>query len=372
MHDQTSPIPSASDLRHDHRTLWFLMPLFMALSTSADADHPTVAFGSEASGPINTIAATALPVGNWAMGLRNELIDRDAFTDRRLASLAGQGVEDVHSVDSINSTSASLAYGLSERITVSVRLPWVIRDNIREGELEAGEGEAHAHGDAAGLGDLVFLGNYRAVHWDGFDAALQIGFKAPSGTTEEDDAGARLETEFQPSTGSWDFLVGGAMSKAFGRWGLHTNVLFNLTTEGSQDTELGDAVFYNLAAVVALTGSDAVDHHHGATLAAHPHLRIDAMLEINGETRWKNEIAGVSEANSGGTIVYLSPGVRASYGKVGGFISVGYPIVDDPKGVQTDVDFRLVGGVSLWCVFNVLMQSARPQPRVAVIIEFDP
>ena len=347
MHDRTLPVLTATDLRHDRRTRWVLMALLLALSASAGADHPTVAFGSEASGPINTIAATALPVGKWAVGLRNELIDRDAFANQRLVSLVERGVEDVHSVDPINSASISLAYGFSERVTVSARLPWVMRDNIREGELEDGEAEAHAHGDVSGLGDLVLLGNYRAIHSNGFDGAWQLGFKAPSGTTDEDDAGARLETEFQPGTGSWDFLVGGAMSKTLGRWALHTNVLLNLTTEGAQNTELGDAVFYNLAAVFALNRNEPVDdHHHGAAHAAHPHLRIDAMLEINGETRWKNEIAGVSEVNSGGTIVYLSPGVRASYGKVGGFISFGYPIVDDAKGVQTDVDFRLVGGVS--------------------------
>lgn len=171
-----------------------------------------------------------------------------------------------------------------------------------------------------------------------------MGFKAPSGETHESGRGERLETEFQPGTGSWDFLIGGALSRARGRWGLHANLLFHLTNEGSQDTEFGNALFYNAAVVYAL--SENGHPHHGEHIGSHPHLRWDAMLEINGETRWKNEIGSTSEAHSDGTVVYLSPGLRVSYRQVGAFVSIGYPIVDAPKGVQTDVDFRLIGGVS--------------------------
>lgn len=325
-----------------HRCAFFYA--FLLLSSPVNADHPTVVFGSEASGPINTLAAAAMPAGKWALGLRNEIIDRDAFSGARLAGLAAQGLEGVHTIDQINSTSAALAYGATDKITLSVRVPRVARDNIRESELEGGVGEAHGHGDASGLGDLVFLGSYRALHANGFDASVQMGFKAPSGETHESDRGERLETEFQPGTGSWDFLIGGALSRALGRWGLHANLLFHLTNEGSQDTEFGDALFYNAAVVYAL--SENGHPHHGEHVGAHPHLRWDAMLEINGETRWKNEIGGASEAHSGGTVVYLSPGLRVSYRQVGAFLSIGYPIVDAPKGVQTDVDFRLIGGVS--------------------------
>ena len=311
---------------------------------SALADHPTVAFGSEASGPINTIAATPMPVGKWAIGLRNEFVQRDALADDRLAGFAAQGIEGVHSVATINSASLAVAYGLSDALTLSVRLPWVARSEIREGEIEDGEAAAHNHGDASGIGDLVALGNWRALHNDNFDAALQLGFKAPTGETEEADGAERLESEFQPGSGSWDLLVGGALSRILGRWSVHSNILFNLSSEGAQDTAIGDALFYNLAAVYALNGDQ--DHHRNANVATHKHWRFDAVLEINGETRWKNEIAGVDEDNCGGTVIYLSPGLRASFGQLGGFISAGLPIVDDPNGVQTDIDFRLVGGMS--------------------------
>jgi hypothetical protein len=308
------------------------------------ADHPSVAFGSEANGPINTIPATVMPVGKLAIGFRNEWINRDAFSDEALETFAEQGVEDVHSIDVLNSASISATYGLTTDLTISARLPWVTRDNIREGELEDGVGEAHSHGSTGGLGDLVVLANYRTIESKNLDVSIQLGFKAPSGDTNASDDDDVLETEFQPGSGSWDLLFGAAVSRTVGRWGLHANVLFDLTTEGSQDAEFGDSLSYNVAAVYALSPND--DSHHGSHRSSHPHVRWDAMLEINGESRWKNAIAGELEANSGATTVFISPGLRASYQDIGFFVSVGLPIVEDSNGVQTDADFRLVGGLS--------------------------
>lgn len=316
--------------------------LLFAYNPGARADHPGVAFGSEASGPINTIAATPLPRGGWAAGVRDEHIDRDAISDARLAALADAGVEDVHSVDSVNSLSLSVAHGLTDDLTISLRLPWVDRRDIRAGEHEHGEAEAHAHGSSSGLGDVVVLGSYRVFAGGGLDAALQLGFKAPSGDTTEADGDERLETEFQPGSGSWDFIVGGALSRSLGRWSLHGNVLANISTEGAQDTEIGDALFYNVAAVYRPGDSAEHVHEDGDT---HHHLVFDVMLELNGETRWKNDAHGHTEPNSGGTVVYLAPGVRVSWRNVGAFLSWGFPIVDDANGIQTDVEWRLVGGL---------------------------
>lgn len=334
-------------VRHNKNVLTRLVvALGLGLAAvSACADHPAIAFGSEASGPINTIGATPLPAGSAAVGIRNEYIERDQFSDARLAALAESGIEDVHSVDSINSASISLGYGLTDDLSVSIRLPFVSRHDIREGELEHGEAEAHPHGDTSGLGDLVALGSYRFYSSENVDAAIQAGFKAPTGDTDEADRGSRLETEFQPGSGSWDFIIGAALSRTHGKIGLHANVLANISSEGSQDTEFGDALFYNVAAVYPILGETA--HGHDDAETSHAHFKLDAMLEVNGETRWKNDVGGTSEPNSGGTVVYLSPGLRLSHGKVGAFVSAGVPIIDDSKGVQTDIDIRLVGGIGI-------------------------
>jgi hypothetical protein len=308
---------------------------------SAQADHPTIAFGSESSGPINTIPATLLPKGAASVGIRTEVIDFDRFSDSRLEDFASTGEEGVHSVDRLVTTSVSFAYGMTDDLSVSVRLPHVKRKNIREGELEGGVPEAHEHGDADSIGDLVVLGQYRFLNTHSVDVSLLGGIKVPTGKTTLKDDGARLETEFQPGSGSWDGLLGLAASIEMERVGVHGNVLYSLNSEGDQDTEIGDAFFYNLGLTFNLT--DAI--HQGSHQHSHRHLKWDAMLELNGELRDKNEVDDSKEDNTGGNLLYLSPGLRLSSSEGwGAFLSVGFPVHDDLNGIQTDVDYRVVAG----------------------------
>ena len=313
------------------------------------ADHPTVAFGNEASGPIVTIAAPTMQRGTWGAGIRTEVIENDEFSDQKLANYADQGIEGVHSVDRIINTSLAVGYGVTDDLTLSVRLPYVERKNIREGEIEDGEAEAHAHGDSSGLGDLLLFGQYRVLETDSTDITLNLGIKAPTGeTNDKDDAGHRFETEFQPGTGSWDYLVGGAISHVNNNFGYHANVLFNKTNEGSQSTEIGDILSYNFAMTYRLNSEEHSEHNH-----VHHHdadstdIKWDAIIELNGETRRKNKISGHSEQHSGGTALFISPGVRVTAGKFSGFISVALPVVENMNGKQTNIDARVVAGFSL-------------------------
>lgn len=332
---------------------FFLVLALSIFSTFVSADHPTVAFGAEDVGPISTISATPIPAGTWGLGLRSEIINNDAFSTEQLEDFAANGLEGVHSIDRLNSTSLSLSYGVTDNLSVNSRIPYIERRNIRESELEEGEAEAHTHGDSVGFGDLLVLAQYKISNSKKSDISLQFGVKAPTGETDvKDNDGIRFETEFQPGSGSWDFLLGTAISKNINGFSYHANILFNLTTQGSQSTEIGDALSYNAALSyrMALTDTHDPDHDH----ASHDHADLesstakwDLLIELNGVTRVKNEIAGIKDQNSGGTTVFLSPGIRLSSGKFGGFISVGVPVIEDQNGKQTDINTRIVVGASL-------------------------
>ena len=306
------------------------------------ADHPALVFGSESSGPINTISAFSMPQHAVSAGIRTEVINFNRFSDTRLETFASNGEEGVHSVDSLVTTSVSLVYGVTDNFSVSARLPYVKRTRIRESELEDGEAEAHAHGDADGLGDLAVLGQYRFLEGGRIDMALLAGIKIPTGSTTQKDGDERLEAEFQPGSGSWDGLFGLSASTGSDRLGLHASLLYSLTTEGDQRTETGDAFFYNLGVTMNL--SDAI--HQDAHQHNHSHLRWDLILELNGETRDKTRVDGHNEANTGGKLLYLSPGIRVSSSTGWGvFLSVGLPVADDLNGTQTETDYRIVGGL---------------------------
>jgi hypothetical protein len=289
-----------------------------------------------------------MPVGSWGFGVRSEIINNDEFSTEQLEDFAASGLEDVHSIDRITNTSFSLIYGATENINISARLPYIKRVNIREGELEGGLPEAHTHGDSSGVGDLLLLGQYSMMKRTSFDASVLFGVKAPTGETDiRDDDGIRFETEFQPGAGSWDYLLGVSLSKDSGNFGYHFNVLYNKTTEGSQSTEIGDAISYNAALTYRLNDSHATHDHKHIGAADANGLTWDFSVELNGETRRKNKISGVSEDNSGGTTIYISPGFRVSSKIFSGFVSYGIPVEEDQKGTQTDTDSRIVAGFSL-------------------------
>lgn len=325
-----------------------IFPLVALSATNAMADHPTVVFGSGTSGPINTVSAVPLAMDQWALGFRTEITHFDAFSDAELEGFAASGREGVHSMDVLGSTSIAVGYGVTENLTLSVRLPYVRRENIREGEVDVVP-EVHLHGDSSGIGDAVILGQYRFLNKQSLNAAVMLGVKAPTGKTNvNDNAGSRQETEFQPGTGSWDILLGAAIGK-LGNAGIgyHANFLSHITTEGAQDTRMGNAFFLNAALVYRLPESK---HSHDADVkntARHNHAHWDLLLEINAENRQADKVLGIDEANSGGTLVFLSPGIRFSSGSNwGGFLLIGVPIGERLSGEQAAIQYRVAAGFS--------------------------
>jgi hypothetical protein len=207
---------------------------------------------------------------------------------------------------------------------LALRLPYVLRTNIREGHHEHVGGVAlntvDARGDSQGIGDAVLLAQGRFLNnvMTGTQAAFLIGVKAPTGATNRHDAqGLLFEAEFQPGSGSWDGLFGLAMTQRFGAWSLDGNVLYQLTSTGTQDTNLGSRILFNAAVsyrVVGATGDPRAafahaghehkrsakhDHTNGT---AHTHVEapswvVDLVLELNGERHEMQTIAGVQDIN---------------------------------------------------------------------------
>jgi hypothetical protein len=71
------------------------------------------------------------------------------------------------------------------------------------------------------------------------------------------------------------------------------------------------------------------------------------VLELNGEWHAREVVAGATDPNSGGNVVFLSPGVRLSYDKWSGFVSVGVPVVNELNGIQAEPDWRVLTGVAV-------------------------
>ena len=348
----------------------------LLLSSPVLAHHPSGATSTGGAGPIGTISATTLDQGQGAAALFFEMVKINAFTDAQLKTFAGQHIH-AHSLDAILAPTLVYAYGVTKDFTIIGRVPVIVREDIREGHHSHGPGgnSVDERGDSAGIGDVTLLGQYRFYNnrSSQTEMAVLLGIKIPTGRSNLTDAlGERFETEFQPGSGSWDGLFGLAYTQRFGAWSFDANILYQLSTTGAQATDMGDRFLYNAAVSYRLFGSNSKalsgrmnagapfaeqPMYHGGPKAHHHHEEppapaprgpaLDVVLELNGEWHGHQVIDGVTDANSGGNVLYLSPGVRYSVDKWSAFASVGFPIVNQVYGIQAEPDWRLLTGVAV-------------------------
>lgn len=137
--------------------------------------------------------------------MRVEVLKFRAFSDAELLQFAQQGT-DAHGVDNLLTPSLNAGYGFTNDFTVGLRLPYVLRTDIREGYVEGGDIGIDARGDSGGVGDLTSLGQYRFLNdhaWN-FESAILTGVKIPTGSTGvKDRSGSSFEAEHQPGSGSY-------------------------------------------------------------------------------------------------------------------------------------------------------------------------
>jgi hypothetical protein len=308
------------------------------------ADHTGPAGVEGAS--INVISPNTLPQGSSAVGLRVTYTRPEQRSDAELATLAGQHIHAHNAEYSLNS-SLGYAYGLTDRLTVSVQVPYLRRANLREGEHSHVAGQSINsvvdRGSVSGIGDASVLAMYRLT---GLPTLTLIGgLKAPTGSTHKrDDDGERFETEHQIGTGSWDPIVGAAFGTLVGPLKLDTSALYQFSGKGAQNTQLGDRAQVGLSLSRRFNSPD--EHDAAAEAAPHGHQSWDAFLELSGEWEDRQQVSGQTEKASGGTSVWLSPGVRFnSASGVSVAFAVGAPVQQRIRLSHPDNDYRVTVAV---------------------------
>ncbi|QUL36873.1 transporter [Erythrobacter sp. JK5] len=318
------------------------------------AHHVSVSGPSNQAGPITTITAATPEQGTLSIGTDFYIEDYDAFRDAQLLDFAEMDLDGVHNTDAAYVTSLNVEYGLLDRLSVSLTVPFFIRTGIREAEHHEDDGAAaSAHpeieqlGSSTGIGDLQLGAKYAVLdrNADGVGLALLAGLSIPTGNADEDtNDGERFETEFQPGSGSWDPRIGLAIGKGFGPVSLDASVLYTLRTEGSQDTNLGDHLAFN----AGLSWRIGKGPHIHADGTFERHQALDLIVEVNGEWEERERVGAVRDVHSGGTQIFLAPGLR--YSSAHGwaiYSSLGIPVHEDLNGIQNDTDIRFKLGVAL-------------------------
>ncbi|MFQ5824899.1 MAG: hypothetical protein ACE5JB_12650, partial [bacterium] len=123
-----------------------------------------------------------------------------------------------------------------------------------------------------------------------------------------------------------------------GRVGVYLEGIYNLNTSKGP-VDFGNSVSYNFAFGYRLLP---------AVYEMYPSPQLNGFLEINGTTMYKNTINAQKVNDSGGTTIFLSPGLQY----VGGRrwlveATVQIPIMTEPNGTQLATDWTVSFGTRI-------------------------
>lgn len=280
------------------------------------------------------------------------------LSDDQLQSRPGS-----HAITQVVVPSLSIAYGLTKDLTIAVRVPYVDNKGIKEFDDDAGQ--LVDRGGVRGFGDVSVTGTWR--YWNDvpsdFQSALVFGLKTPTGKTNViDSTGALFEAHHQPGSGSWDPILGLTAQKQFGDLLLSGGFVYTFVTKGSQDTNVGDHFAYNITASYPIWNSstgtagpmhlgvrpDGIMYHGGHSHApATPVTVLEASLGLNGQWSEKVNAAGIVDEDTGGHVLFLTPGLKLSQEKWEASVAIGIPVLKDLNGLQSEPSWQLSSGLSL-------------------------
>ncbi len=191
-----------------------------------------------------------------------------------------------------------MAWGASARLALFGVLPYV--DKRLDVTLPGGR----VRRESSGLGDARVFARY-TLHrvdrpGDTFRVAPIVGLKLPTGSHSERDSMGTLPRPLQPGSGSWDPFFGITATRQTLAWEADVTATYRINT-GADSFAFGDEA--------KLEGSFQYRLFPRTLRSGVPGF-LYGVAETNLVWSSKERAAGVDNPNSGGTILYLAPGVQ--------------------------------------------------------------
>jgi hypothetical protein len=310
---------------------WFLHLLFgcfllsVPIFAAADEDITQCGGSLKPVGMVNSSNGGVYDKGEYGFVLKYIGADYDqSYEGGNSVSTSTPGMTE----KSFDQYQATLRAGLFENVDARVLIPLF---NNKDIERENGAGVVSSD-DSSGLGDIKLLVRYSLMAQkkkDLFNLAIGAGLKAPTGDTDNEDSSGSTPGYLQTGSGSWDpiFEIGG--HRVSGRHWVSSYLMYQMTTEGERgdsDYEAPDLLKFSLGYAYALS------------------RYFDLQLEMDTEWRNRAELEGAKQEDTGGTIVYVTPGGHIKLTpKVHFDLGVAVPVYRDLNGTQLSEDYRVIG-----------------------------
>ncbi len=236
-------------------------------------------------------------------------------------------------------TTGRASYRFAGAWSVSAALPYIERFHAHiHNHLGVPEYERWEYN---GIGDLEVDGLRAFGGGEGRSRYFATaGVKMPTGVTDvRNEAGDQPEPAARPGSGSWDFLVGagsewrvgGTRADDAGSIPLRLSVTGRLNGRGTEEYRIGSQVQAHLASELPI----------GRTVAV--------LGQANFRVKGKDDVgaSGLEEEDTGGSWLYLSPGLRVSTGSrasIYGLVQI--PVYQRVNGIQLVSDANLYLGVT--------------------------
>ncbi|MEX2241205.1 MAG: transporter [Burkholderiales bacterium] len=192
-----------------------------------------------------------------------------------------------------------------------------------------------------GFGDLTLIGRYTAYTRDApgrtFRIAPFLGVKAPTGRDDARDGLGRLPPTVQLGTGSWDFLGGAVVTHQTLDWQVDAQLAYRANREAN-GVRFGDVGGLDASLQYRLWPQEL-----GSGVPAF----LYGVLEANLVHAGKNRISGARDPNSGGTTLFLSPGLQYVTKKWIVEAGVQVPVVQDLNGTALKNDYIVNAGLRI-------------------------
>lgn len=235
--------------------------------------------------------------------------------------IAGEWERHDGAIESERGLHAEIHYGVTEDLTIGLSVP-LVQKSERTGMAPGIDQVAR---DATGVGDVLVRTKFR--FWQDLfpngnhQATVFAGAKLPTG---------RTSTEPPLGSGSTDLLAGAAVSRETQWYYVWASALARLNTRGTGDVRRGDELRYDAAVGVRPYVPEWTA----------PDLML--LVELVGVTAGRTSGPGGDDANTGGTVLALAPGLWLTYRNWALKAGVKLPVHQRLNGTQPALDFQSV------------------------------